>query len=178
MGEGKPSVACELCHAKDSHHQDRFKEFGSPPRCGTCHPSGGPKFVPSAFNHGTRTRFKLEFKHAEVACRQCHRGGNPSDFENFQGLIDKQGKVDCIGCHAHKKVHADPDHPDGKYKGHATCTPGNKDSCKCLSCHMHPGDPTIRKGKDNQIVDDAHNKVHGTFPLIKGHENVPCNDCH
>ena len=178
MGEGKPNGACEICHAKDSHHQDRFKEFGEPPRCGTCHPSGGPKFVPSAFNHTAKTRFKLEFKHLEVACRQCHRGGNPSDFENFTSLIDSKGRVDCMGCHAHKKVHADDKHPKGKYKDNAVCTPDNKKSCECLTCHMHPGDPTIRTGKDNDIVTRAHDKVHGTFPLVKGHANVPCNDCH
>jgi hypothetical protein len=167
LGESKPNGACEQCHAKDSHHADRFKEFGSPPKCATCHPSGGPKFTPSNFNHGARTRFKLEYKHAEVACRQCHRGKDPSDFENFQDLIDKNGKVNCMGCHAHKKVHSDPDHPDGKYK-----------VSQCLGCHMHPGDPTIRKGKDNQLADAAHNPVHGTFPLVKGHKDVPCNNCH
>jgi hypothetical protein len=166
MGEGKPTGACEVCHAKDSHHQNRFSEFGDPPRCGTCHPSGGPKFVPTAFNHGARTRFKLEFKHSEQACRACHRGSSPADFEDFRSLIDKNGKVDCMGCHAHKKVHADDKHPNGRYK-----------NSQCLQCHMHPGDPTIRKGKDNQMAESAHGKD-GSFPLVLGHAKVPCGDCH
>jgi hypothetical protein len=129
------------------------------------------------FNHAKNTRFKLAFKHAELACRECHRGDNPSDFEDFRDLIDGKGRVSCMGCHAHKKVHADPAHPGGMYKDHAVCVPGNKKSCECLECHMNPGDPTIRKGKDNEMADKAHG-AGGTFPLVKGHAKVPCNDCH
>jgi hypothetical protein len=178
LGESKPNGACEVCHAKDSHHGERFKEFGAPtPRCATCHPSGGPKFAPTAFNHAKSTRFKLEFKHAELACRQCHRGGSPSEFEDFRDLMSTGGKLNCMGCHAHKKVHADPTHPDGLYKASAVCVPGDKRSCKCLECHMHPGDPTIRTGRDNPTFDGAHGR-NGSFPLVKGHKEVPCNDCH
>lgn len=166
LGTGKPNPACELCHAKDSHHGERFKEFGDPPKCGMCHPSGGPKFTPSAFNHTRNTRFKLEFKHSEVTCRECHRGSSPSDFEDFRDLVDKKGNVQCMGCHAHAKVHADADHPKGKYKND-----------QCLQCHMHPGDPTIRTGKQNEFVESAHG-IRGTFPLVKGHKTVPCADCH
>jgi hypothetical protein len=177
-GENKPTASCEVCHAKDSHHGARFKAFGEPPRCGACHPSGGPKFVPTVFNHGANTRFRLEFKHQEVACRKCHRGTKPSDFEVLSDLVDNKSRVDCMGCHAHKAVHADPDNPQGKYKGSSVCTPGVKSSCQCLSCHMHPGDPTIRMGADNQLADKAHNKVNGTFPLVKGHATVSCAKCH
>ena len=168
LGEGKPTGACEICHAKDNKHKDRFKAFGEPPKCGTCHPSGGPKFTPSAFNHGGKTRFKLEAKHLQIACRACHRGKDPSDFENFQGLIDKNGKVDCKGCHQHQKVHADDDHPNGKFK-----------SSQCLQCHENGGSLKIKQGKGNQILEDAHGPQ-GTFPLVKGHakEKVPCADCH
>ena len=176
LGEGKPNGACAICHAKDSHHGDRFKEFGSPPACQVCHPSGGPKFTPTAFNHGARTKFKLEFKHAEQTCRQCHRGSSPSEFEDFRDLYNGN-KLNCMGCHAHAKVHADAQHPKGMYTDAAKCVPGDKKSCSCLECHMHAGDPTIRKGKDNQRVELAHG-IRGTFPLVKGHKDVPCNDCH
>lgn len=162
IGEARPSRACEQCHAKDSHHGDRFNEFGSPPRCETCHPSGGPKFTPSAFNHGTRTKFELKFKHAEQACRSCHRGKTPSDFERFTFDPNKE----CMSCHAHAKVHKDDEHPTGKYK-----------NSQCLQCHMHAGDPTIRTGRDNRIVGDAHGP-NGTFPLIKKHKDVACGACH
>ena len=162
LGEAKPTGACEQCHAKDSHHGERFSAFGDPPRCGTCHPSGGPKFTPTAFNHGTRTKFDLKFKHAEQTCRNCHRGKGPADFEKF----DFDPNKECMGCHAHAKVHQDPDHPRGKYK-----------NSQCLGCHMHPGDPTIRTGKDNVIVTEVHG-ANGSFPLVKKHKGVACADCH
>ncbi|HEY4239909.1 MAG TPA: cytochrome c3 family protein [Kofleriaceae bacterium] len=162
LGETKPTGACEQCHAKDSHHGDRFNEFGSPPKCGVCHPSGGPKFVPTAFNHGARTKFELKYKHGEQSCRGCHRGKSPSDFEKF----DFDPNKECMSCHAHKKVHADDEHPAGKYT--------NK---QCLTCHLHPGDPTIRTGKDNTVLASVHGLT-GSFPLVKKHAGVPCADCH
>jgi len=165
LGERKPTGACAECHeAKDDHHKGRWKEFGDPPPCQICHPSGGPKFTPSAFNHGAKTKFKLEFKHAEVACRQCHRGKGPSDFERF----DFNPNTQCMSCHQHRNVHSDAEHPNGKWK--------NKD---CLRCHMHAGDPTIRTGKDNDILDSIHG-ANGSFPLVKRHakdengKKVPC----
>ncbi|HEU0037317.1 MAG TPA: cytochrome c3 family protein [Kofleriaceae bacterium] len=164
LGENKPSGACAQCHAKDNKHGDRFEAFGKPvPACQTCHPSGGPKWTPTAFNHGARTKFKLEFKHAQQSCRRCHRGKGPSDFEKFNFDPMKN----CMSCHAHAKVHADDDHPQGKYK-----------NTQCLQCHLHPGDPTI-KVKDNQIVETVHGPK-GSFPLIKAHsrDKVPCADCH
>jgi len=162
LGETKPSRACEQCHAKDSHHGDRFSAFGSPPKCETCHPSGGPKFTPSNFNHAARTRFDLKFKHAEQSCRACHRGKGPADFEKFAFDPNK----DCKSCHAHAKVHSDDQHPDGKYK-----------SSQCLQCHTNGGDPQMRTGKDNKLLTDVHGNS-GTFPLIKKHKDVPCADCH
>ncbi|MEO8703308.1 MAG: cytochrome c3 family protein [Kofleriaceae bacterium] len=163
-GENKPSGACSAsgCHAKDNKHGDRFKAYGDPPACQVCHPSGGPKFTPSAFNHGARTKFKLEFKHAEQACRRCHRGKGPADFERF----DFNPLTNCMSCHAHAKVHFDDQHPNGKYK-----------NSQCLKCHLHAGDITIRQGKANEIVEEIHG-VKGGFPLVKEHKPVPCADCH
>ncbi|MBS1121334.1 MAG: hypothetical protein H6Q90_3562 [Deltaproteobacteria bacterium] len=162
LGESKPSGACAQCHAKDNKHGDRFSAFGSPPTCQVCHPSGGPKFTPSAFNHATRTKFPLLFKHGEQSCRRCHRGKGPSDFEK----LDFDPTKNCMSCHAHAKVHSDDSHPSGKYK-----------NTQCLGCHLHAGDPTIRTGKDNKIVDEIHG-ASGAFPLVKKHKGVPCADCH
>jgi hypothetical protein len=157
LGEAKPNRACEVCHAKDSHHGDRFSEFGSPPRCETCHPSGGAKFVPSNFNHNTRTKFKLEYLHVQP-CRACHRGSSPSDFERFTFDPNKE----CMSCHQHAKVHRDDEHPNGKYK-----------NSQCTQCHKHPGDREINA----KAVNETHGPL-GTFPLVKGHKDVPCAKCH
>lgn len=161
LGESKPNGSCEVCHAKDNKHGDRFAAFGKPqPKCNVCHPTTGWK--PNAFNHASRTQFPLKFKHAEQTCRNCHRGKGPTDFERFAFDPNTQ----CMSCHAHAKVHADADNPNGKYKND-----------QCLKCHLNPGDPTIRQGKDNKIVADVHG-IAGTFPLVKEHKPVPCADCH
>ncbi|MGE0550145.1 MAG: cytochrome c3 family protein [Kofleriaceae bacterium] len=162
LGESKPIAACEQCHAKDNKHGERFKQFGSPPKCNVCHPTTA--FKPTVFNHSTRTNFALKFKHAEATCRQCHRGKGPADFEVFTGKFDPN--KECMSCHQHSKVHADPKSPNGKYK-----------NSQCLQCHMHPGDPTIRTGKDNKMVDNVHGKL-GSFPLEKEHAGVVCAACH
>jgi hypothetical protein len=168
LGERKPTGACADCHeAKDDHHKGRWKAFGDPPPCQICHPSGGPTFTPSAFDHGARTKFKLEYKHAEATCRQCHRGKGPADFERFEFP-----NAQCMSCHQHEKVHADARHPNGKWK--------NKD---CLVCHLHSGDRRIRTGRDNEIVQAVHG-FDGSFPLVKRHakdkdgKKVPCAKCH
>ncbi len=165
LGEKKPQRSCAQvgCHAKDNKHGTRFKEFGDPPRCDVCHPSGGPKFTPNAFNHNKRTKFALKFEHAKQPCRACHRGKGPADFERFTGFNPNK---QCMNCHVHRRVHSDPQHPKGKYK-----------NSQCLQCHLNPGNRDIRTGKNNLIVRDVHGP-RGSFPLVKEHRNVPCVDCH
>ncbi len=145
----RPNKACETCHAEDNRHKSRFKEFGSPPKCETCHPSSSWK--PNLFNHNKRTRFKLEGKHAKAECRACHRGKNPADFERFDPKT-----VGCRGCHKHANVH------DGEFKDN-----------QCLQCHKSAGRTEIRP----ETVDRYHGPK-SRFPLVKGHKNVKCAQCH
>ena len=156
LGEKKPIAACEQCHAKDNKHGERFKEFGDPtPKCSTCHPTRSWK--QNVFNHGAKTKFALTFKHAAIKCRACHRGKGPADFENFNG------ETGCKECHQHRTVHADKDHPQGKYK-----------TTECLQCHKAGGSLEVE-------YDKLVSKYHGpksNFPLVKEHKNVPCEDCH
>ena len=163
LGESKPSGACEQCHAKDNKHGDRFKEFGSPPKCATCHPSGGPKFTPNMFNHAKNTRFVLTGKHADVKCRACHRGKDPSDFESFTKLINGKGQADCMGCHQHKNVH------DRKYTS-SQCTGKGGGT----GCHTDAGKIEVKYTNMVALYHGPQSK----FPLVKGHKGVPCADCH
>ncbi len=159
LGEGKPNGACEQCHSKDSHHGDRFKQFGDPPKCGVCHPSGGPKFTPKVFNHGRNTNFELTGKHADVGCRACHRGKSPSDFERFTNLVNAKGQADCMGCHVHKNVH------DRKY---------TSNQCTGNGCHEAAGKLEF----DYKKLTERYHGPKSDFPLVKGHKGVPCGDCH
>ena len=157
LGMQKPIAACEQCHAKDNKHGDRFKAFGSPvPKCGTCHPTTGFKSQ-SRFDHGSKTKFALTGKHADIACRKCHRGKGPADFEDFKG------ETGCMNCHEHVKVHSDKQNPNGKFK-----------NSQCLDCHLKPGSIDV---KYTDMVKIYHGPNSG-FPLVKAHKNVPCEDCH
>ena len=156
LGLAKPVGACEQCHAKDNKHQDRFKAYGSPPKCGTCHPTTAWK--PTAFRHAS-TGFTLEAKHAEAPCRACHRGKGPADFENLQSLVT--GKtIDCMGCHEHKNAH------DRKFSN-GQCFGGG-------GCHTQPGNPNTNTTAMVKVYHGPTSK----FPLVKGHKDVPCAECH
>jgi hypothetical protein len=116
-----PSAACESCHAAKSPHADRFKAFGKPARCATCHaPTTVGTWKPNRFDHAKQGGWRLERFHAQTTCRACHRGATPAAFERLPG-----GKS-CTGCHAHKTVHADEDHPTGKFS-----------NAQCLQCHTY-----------------------------------------
>jgi len=110
-----PSPACEGCHAQRSRHGSRFAKYA----CADCHSSGSQRWAPvaSRFDHDHKTRYRRDWMHRELACRECHRGSSPSDFEDLSATLGT-----CIGCHAHAGVH------DGKYVDR-----------QCLNCHLMPG---------------------------------------
>ncbi len=149
LGKRKPTGTCVNCHESNSHHEDRFKAFGSPPVCETCHQQGGWKG--QIFNHAENTKFVLTGKHQDVACRACHRGKKSSDFERFD--IEKNG---CLGCHQHKEAHG------GKYKNE-----------ECLGCHTEPG----KKSMTKESLENFHG-VNSRFPLTLQHAKITCERCH
>ena len=158
LGENKPKASCNVCHAKDNKHGSRFNSFGGdPPSCETCHPTTSWK--PTAFNHTSRTGFKLEAKHEQTACRSCHRGKGPADFELLTSLV-KNKQVDCMGCHEHKNVH------DRKFSNGQCFGSGG--------CHVTAGNPKTDPNKGRNVYHGPTSK----FPLVKGHKDVPCAECH
>ena len=158
IGNAKPVGTCEKCHAKDNRHGERFNAFGgNPPQCNVCHPT--TVWKPTAFNHGARTSFKLSAKHAEAACRACHRGKGPADFELLTNLA-KGKTIDCMGCHEHKNAH------DRKFNNGQCFGGGN--------CHVDAGDPRTNTANMEKVYHGPNSK----FPLVKGHKDVPCAECH
>ncbi len=159
LGEAKPVGACNQCHAKDNKHGQRFKAFGGdPPACQTCHPT--TKWKPTAFNHGARTNFPLVAKHLQATCRACHRGSGPADFENLQGLVKSKNNIDCMGCHQHKNAH-------NRQYDNGQCYGGG-------NCHIEPGNPKVNEKKLVAVFHGPQSQ----FPLVKGHKDVPCAECH
>jgi hypothetical protein len=161
LGEAKPKQTCAQCHAKDNKHGARFKQFGDPPACDVCHPSGGVKFVASTFEHGRRTKFPLTAKHAKQQCRDCHRGKGPADFERFDSA---SGGNNCKGCHQHTTVHATKRYPQGRWENQ-----------QCIKCHAKPGDRGLR---DPRALEAEFHGTGSDFPLVKKHKGVACTLCH
>lgn len=149
LGKRKPTAGCAKCHGADSGHKGRFKQFGSPPQCETCHQQGG--WRGQVFNHGKNTEFALTGKHQRVKCRSCHRGKKSWQFERFD-----MAKNGCMGCHEHKKAHG------GKYQ-----------NSECLNCHTQPGAKRMTK-KSLEIIHGAKAR----FPLTLRHAKIKCDRCH
>ncbi|MCB9331952.1 MAG: cytochrome c family protein [Lewinellaceae bacterium] len=108
--------ACMACHGKDDGGKlpERFQQFaGTPTTCAACHDNvHGDQFDQNGqtdclrchafdswaikrFNHN-KTAFKLDGKHASVACSKCHK---PVE-ENGKLVVQYQLKsFQCIDCH-------------------------------------------------------------------------------
>jgi len=81
--------ACVSCHDKDDQHRGRLGSL-----CEDCH--NAVSWKRWDFNHDTRTRFKLDGKHAKIDCYACHK-------------LPVQGRallpMNCFSCHANDDVH-------------------------------------------------------------------------
>ncbi len=134
----KEFARCETCHVE---HQGRNFEL--------VHFEGGEK----SFDHNT-TGYKLEGKHSEVKCRDCH---NPEKIKGAEEL-KKQSvsiertflglKQDCLSCHF------------DEHRGQMTSD--------CLKCH------TLNGWKPAPGFDHSQTK----YPLTGKHQKVECAKCH
>lgn len=147
LGTREPRAACETCHADDNKHGNRWDKLGA--ACTTCHSQRSWK-AELVFNHAKNTKFELTGRHATAACRSCHRGKSPSEFER---LDISQG---CLGCHQHKQAHG------GKF-----------DNTQCLTCHEQAGS----KRQSDDAREMFHGEQ-ARFPLRNGHAKVQCQLCH
>jgi hypothetical protein len=86
------STDCQSCH-KDNHH-GQFEVNGKTD-CSRCH--GTDKWTASRFDHNT-SRFKLEGKHANVKCEQCHK--EITDSKGNKYVQYKFKSIACATCHS------------------------------------------------------------------------------
>jgi hypothetical protein len=134
---------CHSCHFNDDPHEGRFGAD-----CSQCHTADG--WTPATFDHNL-SAFKLEGKHAEVACESCHVNqqfkGTPTDCYSCHQQDDEhngQNGMDCAVCHATSAwtpaefngQHTFPlNHGDGATC--ATCHPAGFTTYTCYGCHEH-----------------------------------------
>ena len=187
---------CASCHLKDDTH---LGAFGT--ECGVCHSPEG--WTPAKFDH-TLAAFKLEGKHADVACEKCHVNnvfkGTPSDCYSCHKQNDEhngQFGTNCESCHTaagwenasfdhnlstfkldgkHTDVACEKCHVNNVFKG----TPSD-----CYSCHKQNDEHSGQFGTDcgschsTAKWDDANfDHARTNFPLTGGHSGVNCDQCH
>jgi hypothetical protein len=86
------SQICEDCHAEP--HGAQFAKVGKTP-CAECH--NVQRWVPSTFDHDTRTHFSLTGGHARVLCDKCHKETRMVDGRDV--LFYKPAPSKCADCH-------------------------------------------------------------------------------
>lgn len=138
---------CVDCH-KDIHKGIISEKYYPKSDCKQCHNSDVWNSV--LFEHD-KTGWKLEGKHAEATCKDCHsRKENGTYFLTSQRFSSVKGK--CTVCH--ENIHGDQFAINGE--------------TDCLRCH------SVIKGWDVNNFDHSKTK----FPLDGKHINVECKACH
>jgi hypothetical protein len=81
---------CQSCHLDeyDRTTQPNHRQTGYSTQCDQCHRFADTDWHQGRFDHDVATAFPLVGKHAQVACEQCHLGGQ------YAGT-----PKDCYSCH-------------------------------------------------------------------------------
>ncbi|MEW6028445.1 MAG: cytochrome c3 family protein [Chloroflexota bacterium] len=190
---------CYSCHRQDDDHDGRFGAD-----CSACHTANG--WEPASFDHDLAA-FKLEGKHTETSCDQCHVNGQykgtPSDCYSCHRQDDEhngQYGQDCGGCHnpfdwedasfdhslssfpltgAHTGLACERCHVNNQFAGV---------SAACVSCHADPEFHAGMFGRDCATchsTSDWYAPYYGSHPGIAdeggrgvNHGGASCRDCH
>lgn len=150
---------CLACH-QDFHKNKLSIKFSGGGSCTTCHDQMDWKI--EKFNHEV-TKYKLNGKHAEIKCIECHKQKNinlktvnPEKILvknlNFTGL-----KTNCLSCHQDF-------HKFGNFKSTKM-----GDLNQCLKCH--------NEAKWKTIHNFDHN-INTRYPLDGEHLSLDCATCH
>jgi hypothetical protein len=192
---------CFGCHEEDDNHHGR-----SGNQCETCH--NPTDWNDSSFDHDRDTDFRLEGRHGELACTDCHSDDPFSDVMEMTcvscHLEDDEHEghngVDCASCHSNDSwtdsvfdhardtefslngSHADIACVDCHIEPIFETAPGTS----CVSCHL---EDDSHEGTQGDQCDDCHNEIDWEeapffdhdltrFPLLGEHDNIECDDCH
>ena len=145
---------CLACH-QDFHKKNLSAKFTGG-NCTVCHTQ--EKWKVEKFNHEI-TKFKLNGKHSEVNCIDCHKSQVPKSVKkieiknlNFTGL-----KTQCLSCH--QDFH--------KFGNFRSVKMG--DLNQCLKCHNE---------KDWKQIHSFDHKLNVRFAVDGEHTSLKCATCH
>lgn len=136
-------MECFSCHQTDDYHK---KKLGTD--CARCHNPNGWRLW--EFDHDTQTDFRLEGKHAGIACHECHRKEMGAEL-----MQDTQ----CWICHSREDVHA------GRF------------GSKCELCH---GVELFKQIKEFHKLPETENcyACHANEDIHDGQFGRQCGRCH
>ena len=160
LGEKQTSAKCLACHTEIKRLVDKKKGYHAlaevpGQRCAACHGEHyGRDFKvvrldKDTFNHDL-TGFKLEAKHTEINCADCHKAAlikNNISQKKSAGTYLGMG-TECIDCHT--DVHQ------------------NTLSQTCTACH----------NQEAFVPATGFNHQTTEFPLVGKHWEVDCAECH
>ncbi len=141
--------ACETCH--QDPHEAQFRHDGAEKACVVCHKTSS--FRDLSFDHNVDSRFLLEGRHQDVACRACH-------FNNKRGVTRfRPLDVRCGSCHS--DVHG------GQFE---RTKKGAWSKRPCGSCHSVSGFRVLKF--------DHQDPKQTRFILSGRHQELECGACH
>jgi hypothetical protein len=155
---------CYACHHNDEAHEGRFGVD-----CSQCHTTEG--WAPAKFDHNL-SAFKLEGKHAQVACEACHidrqyQGTAAGCASCHQQDDEHNGQygTDCAACHNPSNwKDADFDHNLSSFP-----LTGAHVGLACESCHS--------SGQFAELASDCAS-CHDDPPFHAGLFGLNCASCH
>jgi hypothetical protein len=146
------STDCGVCHLKDDAHNG---EFGKD--CGDCHKAAAWK--PATFDHNL-SAFKLDGKHINVACDQCHINN-----------VFKGTATDCAACHV------DPDYHAGMFPGQA-CSACHSTAAWQPAPYNGPHTFPINHGEKNNTCADCHQPTLRQWTCYTCHDQAEITQKH
>jgi len=145
---------CQNCHS-DPHggDADKYIKTGG---CVHCHNSESWRTI--TFDH-KQTGFALIARHAETACRSCHK-----PIDNPIGAMRlKLAGLSAVCQDCHKDIH------QGQFMTTVIQAGSTKKMTNCARCHT----PT-----KNWVPENFDHNRDANFKLEGAHKLVPCSQCH
>ncbi|MBI1860952.1 MAG: hypothetical protein HYR96_08545 [Deltaproteobacteria bacterium] len=184
------STTCVSCHKRDDVHH--FTGRLQTTDCNQCHGTRGWK-LGLQFDHARDGNFKLDGKHAELKCAECHKAGKYSwpglktkecrtcheDFHK-QNLSPKFQTGKCQQCHAQTTWKIEP------FNHAATGYPlrGKHSDLKCAECHKQENKEKEMKHFTWKGLKSDCLSCHKDFHRFGHHQSKKlgnlekCLDCH
>ncbi len=137
-------LKCIDCH-ENIHRTEISVKYIPEQNCSVCHNEENWQKI--QFDH-SKTEFKLEGKHKEPTCRECHF---KKDDLGFEKQLFSSISSHCLNCHK--------DQHNEQFE--------QSSEASCKTCHTY-----------NSWVPDLFNHDKARFKLDGKHKNVECRKCH